>query len=132
MDNYAINSGSFSKAGNFTAYTAIGEKIFIGKAQMAGLNLEEGAMPTFPFYIIGANKTINPYDAEGKPQLNADGTLVETQRLSALSVFATKDAITAAHVDTACLNIEIKAAISTRATAAGLNEQAIASLLELA
>jgi hypothetical protein len=132
MNNYAIRSGNFSKAGNFTGYTAFGERIFIGKAQMAGLNLEEGVLPTFPFYIIGDTKMINPYDAEGKPQLNADGTLVSTPRLQALSVFATEAAITEAHVDVATLDIKIKAAIKTSATAAGLTETAINSLLELA
>ena len=132
MKNYSITSGSFSGRGNFTGYTALGERLFIHKSQMAGLNLEEGKLPTFPFYAIGDTKMIGQLDANGATALNADGTPVQVARLQALSIFGDKSSLTAAHVDTATLDIEIAAAIKSSATAAGLSEAQVLALLQLA
>ena len=129
MKNFAIHSGNFSANGNFSGYTALGERLFIHKTQMSGLGLEAGALPKFPFYAIGATKMIGQLDSNGQAAVNADGTLVQVPRLQALSIFANKEALTSAHVDTATLDIEIKSAISGAATSAGLTQSAIDSLL---
>ncbi len=132
MKNFAIHSGNFSANGNFSGYTALGERLFIHKTQMAGLNWTKNEDIKFPFYAIGAEKMIGQLDANGKPAMNADGSPVQVARLQALSIFGTKDALTQAHVDTATLDIEIKSAIKQSATSAGLSEQAVSSLLSLA
>jgi hypothetical protein len=132
MKNFSIHSGNFSQAGNFTGYTALGESVFIHKAQMNSLGWKENAEVKFPFYAIGGIKLIGQLDANGNPAVNADGTPVQRERVQAFSVFPTKDAMISAHVDTATLDIEVKSAIKQSATSAGLSEQAVNSLLELA
>lgn len=132
MKNFAIHSGNFSANGNFSGYTALGERLFIHKTQMAGLGWTKAEDVKFPFYAIGADKMIGQLDANGKPAVNADGTPVQVSRLQALSIFPNKEALTQAHVDTATLDIEIKGAIKQSATAAGLSETAVDSLLALA
>lgn len=132
MKNFAIHSGNFSANGNFSGYTALGERLFIHKTQMNGLGWTANEQVKFPFYAIGAEKMIGQLDANGQPAVNADGTAVQVARLQALSIFPTKEAMISAHVDTATLDIEIKSAVKQSATAAGLSEQAIDSLLQLA
>ena len=132
MKNFAIHSGNFSANGNFSGYTALGERLFIHKTQMAGLSWTKTEDVKFPFYAIGATKLIGQLDANGKPAVNDDGTPVQVERLQALSIFPNKESLTAAHVDTATLDIEIKSAIKQSATAAGLSETAVSTLLELA
>ena len=132
MKNFAIHSGNFSAKGNFTGYTALGEKLFIHKSQMNGLSWFKQDDVKFPFYAIGSVRQIGQLDENAQPKMNADGTAVLVDRLQALSVFATKEALTSAHVDTATLDIEIKQAVSSQAKSAGLTQQAIDSLLSVA
>ena len=132
MKNFAIHSGNFSKKGNFTGYTALGEKLFIHNSQMNGLGWAKQEDVKFPFYAIGAVRQIGQLDENGQPKINPDGTAVLVDRLQALSVFATKDALTSAHVDTATLDIEIKQAVTSQAKSAGLTDAAINSLLSVA
>lgn len=130
MKNFVINSGSFSANGNFSGYTAIGQRLFIHKTQMNGLGLVAGALPSFPFYAIGDTKMIGQLDAQGVAAVNTDGSLVQVPRLQALSIFATREGLTAAHVDTATLDIEIKQAVVSAATSAGLTVEAINAVLQ--
>jgi hypothetical protein len=132
MKNYSIHSGNFSANGNFSGYTALGERLFIHKTQMAGLGWASQEQVKFPFYAIGAEKMIGQLDADRNPLKNADGTLVQVARLQALSIFPNKEALTSAHVDTATLDIEIKSAIKASASAAGLSEESISSLVNAA
>lgn len=132
MKNFAIHSGNFSAKGNFTGYTALGEKLFIHKSQMNGLGWSKQDDVKFPFYAIGTVRQIGQLDENAQPKMNADGTAVLVDRLQALSVFATKEALTSAHVDTATLDIEIKQAVTSQAKSAGLTDSAINSLLSVA
>ena len=132
MKNFAIHSGNFSAKGNFTGYTALGEKLFIHKSQMNGLGWSKQDDVKFPFYAIGSVRQIGQLDENAQPKMNADGTAVLVDRLQALSVFATKEALTSAHVDTATLDIEIKQAVTSQAKSAGLTDAAINSLLSVA
>lgn len=128
MKNYAIHSGNFSTGdsskGNFSGYTALGERLFIHKSQMVSLGWKTNEDVKFPFYAIGGIKQISKTDENGKPVLS--------DRLQAFSVFPTKEALTNAHVDTATLDIEIKQAVTAQAKSAGLTESAIQSLLSVA
>lgn len=132
MKNFAIHSGNFSGKGNFTGYTALGERLFIHKSQMNGLGWTKAEDIKFPFYAIGAVKQIGQLDENAKPMVNPDGTPVLVDRLQALSVFPNKEALTSAHVDTATLDIEIKQAVTAQAKSAGLTDSAINSLLSVA
>lgn len=134
MRNYSIVSGNFSANGNFSGYTALGERLFIHKTQMnsLGFSKESDKPVSFPFYAIGTVKQIGQLDENGKVKVNAEGTPVTVDRLQALSIFGTKEALTNAHVDTATLDIEIASAIKSQASAKGLSETAINKLMELA
>lgn len=122
MKNYVINNGSFTAAGNFSGYTALGERVHIYGRQMDSLEWSGNNDVEFPFYVIGALKEINNVDK--------DGTVISTdQRLTALSVFKTRQDITNAHTESAFLDVEIKKSIAEEASKVGLSEAAIESLL---
>jgi hypothetical protein len=124
MKNYVINNGSFTAAGNFSGYTALGERVHIYGRQMESLGWSGNNDVVFPFYAIGALKEINNVDK--------DGTVVSTdQRLTALSVFKTRQDITTAHTESAFLDVEIKKSIAEEASKVGLSQSAIESLLSV-
>lgn len=123
--NYVINNGSFTANGNFSGYTALGERVHIFKRQMEALDWKTNEQVQFPFFTIGTMKTINQLDEKG----NVTGT---AERLTALSAFKTKEAIKQAHVDSKLLDIEIQQEINAQASSAGLTESAINSLLQAA
>lgn len=131
MKNYVIQSGAFTTNGNLTGYTALGERIHFHKRQMEAMGIKEAKDLKFPFYAIATNKTINPFDENGKPATNADGSLKTAERLTALSAFATKEALIGAHVDSATLDVEIKKNIISVAKEAGLTDAAVDALASL-
>jgi hypothetical protein len=132
MKNYSIHSGNFSANGNFTGYTALGDSLFIHKAQMASLGWTSQEQVKFPFYAIGGTKMIGQLDKDRNPIKDTNGVEVKVPRLQALSVFANKESLIAAHVDTTTLDIEIKSAVKASASAAGLSEESISSLMNAA
>ena len=132
MKNYAITSGQFTAKGNFTGYTAKGERLHIHKAQMDSLGVTKKEDLKFPFYAIGENKKIGQLDENGAPKVDANNNPVLVDRLTATSVFASKEAIINAHVEDATLNMEITQSIKAKATTAGLTEADVKALLELA
>lgn len=124
MKNYVINNGSFTKAGNFSGYTAMGQRVHIYQRQMEALGWSSDKDVSFPFYCIGDIKEINNVDE--------NGAIVGTaERLTALSVFKTREDIKNAHAEDAFLDIEIKQTIAEQATKVGLSEAAIQSLLSV-
>ena len=128
MKNYVIQSGNFTGKSNFTGYTAKGERLFIHGAQMPA-NMKKVEDVKFPLFAIGAEKTITPWDADGKPETNADGSVKTVARLQAMSVFTSKDALLNAHVEDATLDIEIASAVKVKATSAGLSEAQLIAVL---
>lgn len=129
MKNYAITSGKFTGKGNFTGYTAKGERLHIHAAQMSSLGVKEDKDLKFPFFAIGAVKQIGQLNEDLSPKVNADGSAVLVDRLTAMSVFATKEALVAAHVDDATLDIAIAKSVKETATANGLGEKELNALL---
>lgn len=129
MRQTQILSGKFSSGadakGNFSGYNAGGERIFIHKAQMEAAGFTDGNVK-FPFYALIANKPIQTRDANG------DITEVVVDRLQALSVFTTDEALTAAVNADYALTLKAAAARKEMATAAGLNEASVNTLLSLA
>jgi hypothetical protein len=123
--NYVINNGSFTANGNFSGYTALGERVHIFGRQMEALGWKSNADVSFPFYTIGQMKTIN--------QLNEKGETIGTaDRLTALSAFKTREDIKQAHADSTLLDIEIQQEIKAQASSAGLTDAAINNLLSVA
>lgn len=123
--NYVINNGSFTANGNFSGYTALGERVHIFGRQMEALGWKSNADVAFPFYSIGTMKTIS--------QLNEKGETIGTsERLTALSAFKTRDEIKQAHADSSLLDIEIQQEIKAQASSAGLTDAAINNLLSVA
>lgn len=130
MKQTQINSGKFTAAegskGNFTGYNAKGERIFVNKLQMAGIGCSKDADVKFPFYALIDIKQINTRDEDGVI------TDVKVDRLQALSVFKTAAELTQAVNADVMLEISAAAELKTAATAAGLNDTAVNSLLALA
>ena len=129
MKQTQILSGKFSTGdkakGNFTGYNAAGEKIFIFKEQMATLGFKTDA-DVKPFFALVDTKEIATRDENGE----ITTTLVK--RLQATSVFKTAAEIISAVNSDKLLALEAAAQLKTAATAAGLTEAAVNSLLELA
>ena len=132
MKNYVINNGSFTASGNFSGYTALGERVHIYKRQMEALQWSKQEDVKFPFYVIGTIKEIGQLGADGKPLTDANGVALLSERLTALSAFKTREEIKQAHADNALLDIEIAQEIRTQASTAGLSEQAISALANAA
>jgi hypothetical protein len=132
MKNYVINNGTFTANGNFSGYTALGERVHIFGRQMSALGWSKQEDVKFPFYAIGTTKEIGQLDANGKPLVDANGVALTAQRLTALSAFKTRDEIKQAHADSALLDIEIAQEIRTQASTAGLSEQAVNALANAA
>ena len=130
--NYVINNGSFTTAGNFSGYTALGERVHIFGRQMQALGWAKQEDVKFPFYAIGTMKEIGQLDANGKPLTDANGVALTTGRLTALSAFKTREEIKQAHADNALLDIEIAQEIRSQASSAGLSEQAVNALASVA
>jgi len=124
MKNYVINNGSFTAAGNFSGYTALGERVHIFGRQMESLGWTSLDEVSFPFYAIGDVKQIDNVDENG-------AVISSTDRLTALSVFKSKADIVSAHAESAFLDVEIKKSIAEEAAKVGLSEAAIESLLAL-
>jgi hypothetical protein len=122
MKNYVINNGSFTAAGNFSGYTALGERVHIFARQMESLGWSSVDEVGFPFYAIGDVKQIDNVDENGV-------VLSSSSRLTALSVFKSKTDIVNAHAESAFLDVEIKQSISEQAAKVGLSQSAIDSLL---
>ena len=132
MKNYAIQSGNFTANGNFSGYTAKGERLFVHKNQMTGLGWAKKEDVKFPFFAIGAIKQIGQLKEDGTPKTKEDGSPVLVDRLQAMSVYPTKETLIAAHVNDATLDIAITKEVAATAKAAGLDESAVKALLELA
>jgi hypothetical protein len=126
--NYVINNGNFSNSGNFSGYTALGDRVHIFKRQMAALGWEKPSDVKFPFYAIATIKEIGQLDANAKPVVDANGAPLVSDRLTALSVFKTRDEIKQSHAYAALLDIEIQQEIKAQATSAGLSEKMVEAI----
>lgn len=125
-----IQSGNFAKGekaqGNFTGYTADGEKFFINKALLSSLKWTKDADVQFPFYSITGETPIQTRDENGEL------TDVMVQRSKALSIFKTEDEMINAFNSSARMQIKAKVNLAAVATASGLSASTINSLLESA
>jgi hypothetical protein len=132
MKNYAIQSGNFTQNGNFSGYTAKGERVFVHKNQMTGAGWAKQEDVKFPFFAIGAIKQIGQLKEDGTPKTKEDGSAVLVDRLQAMSVYPTQAGLIAAHVAEATLNVSIASAVAAEAKSAGLTEEQLKGLLEMA
>ena len=125
-----ITSGKFTTGenskGNFTAYDANGERFFIHKSQMASAGLLADKDITFPLFAITDEKDIQTRDSNGEL------TDVMVKRAQALSIFKTEDEMINAFNSSARLQIKAKQNLQAVATASGLSQSTINSLLEIA
>ena len=123
-----IHSGNFAKGeknqGNFTGYTADGEKFFINKALLSSLKWTKDADVEFPFYAITDETPIQTRDADGEL------TEVTVQRAKALSIFKSEDQMINAFNSSARMQIKAKVNLAQHATASGLSTATISALLE--
>lgn len=125
-----IVSGNFATGkdakGNFSGYNSDGEKIFISKQQLTNIGWNEQKDVVFPFYVIAGEREIGTRDANGVL------TTVTTSRLQALSVFKTSEELIKASNADFKLEIEAKKDLAETASASGLPQETINSLLMFA
>jgi hypothetical protein len=126
--NYVINNGSFTANGNFSGYTALGDRVHFHKRQMEALSWATNNDVQFPFYTIATIKQIGQLGADGKPVLDANGLPATSDRLTALSAFKTRNEIKQAHADASLLDIEIAQEIRSQASSAGLSDATLMTL----
>lgn len=129
MKNYSITSGKFTSAGNFTGYNSIGERLHIHKAQMAALKWTKDEEVKFPFYAVAQVKTIGQLDENGNVKLDEAGVPVTAERLTAMSVYPTREQLIGAQVDNLTLNIDVAKSVKEAASKAGLTEKELSSLV---
>jgi hypothetical protein len=122
MKNYVLMSGAFTQAGNFTGYTPKGERIHVHGKQMNNVGIKADEDIKFPLFVIGDIKKIGQLDENGEAKLNEDGSPVQVDRLTALSVYKSKDELINVYAEEATLSFEITKGIKERATSAGLTE----------
>ena len=132
MQKKVLVRGTASKAGNLTAYTALGEQFFVGKGLIESAGFKDAASVKFPLFAITATKDIGQLDANGEVKVDANGEPVTVKREQAVSVFATKADLTQAFIDAESLDAELNAALSKHirafATTANLSEDEINAL----
>lgn len=129
MKNYVINHGTFTANGNFSGYTALGERVHIFGRQIQALGWTEPEDIKFPFYAIGTTTQIGQLNKNGEPMVDATtGVVITSDRLTALSAFKTREEIKQAHADAALLDAEILHEIRLQASTAGLSESAVNAL----
>jgi hypothetical protein len=130
MKNLMINGGKFTGKQNFSGYSTLGERVHIFGLQMAAMGVTTDAEVKFPFYVIAEVKPI----AEITTEL-VDGvvTIIPTgithPRLTALSVFKTREELKSALADVALLEAEITAEIVKGASVLGLSKASIDALI---
>lgn len=126
----SIVSGNFATGannkGNFNGYNSDGDRIFINKQQLANLGWNKQEDVTFPFYAVIGIEEIKTRDANGAiSDVTAD-------RLKALSIFKTsQELIDASNADFK-LEIAAKKDLAETASASGLPQETINSLLAFA
>jgi hypothetical protein len=121
-----ILGGNFSKGdkakGNFTGKDSEGQKVFIFKAQMESLGIKTDADFT-PFYALVIENEIQTRDADGNI------SEVTAKRTEATSVFKTEEELFNAKNSSARLKIGATLNLQKTASAAGLNEVDMQTLL---
>lgn len=129
MKNYTINNGQFTGAGNFSGYTAKGERVHFHKRQMEAIGYATQADVKLPFYAIAQVTEFGELDADGAVVNDANGVAVVNTRLTACSAFKTLKDLTQAHVDDALVDVTIQLAIVREAKTAGLTEEQVTALV---
>jgi hypothetical protein len=129
MTKFVINNGNYSASGAFSGYTAKGERVHIFARQMESLGYAKGDVVTFPFYVLGEEKSYAPrIGADGTPIANADGTFGVKDRLTATAIFKTVEALGQAYVDDATLDARINAMVNQAVKSYSLDSESIGAL----
>jgi hypothetical protein len=137
----ALVSGTWSKAGNYTAKTITGEKFFVSKAQMEslGYDSETKNVPTLWVAVATNSYNVIEKDAEGKNVLDANGVpkvkldengnAISFTRDETTAIFKSKEELITASNANDLLQLERKMALRKDATALGVKEDVIDAVL---
>lgn len=131
MKKFVINNGSFSANGNFSGYTAKGERIHLFARQMEslGISKDDDLKGKFPFYCLAEEKSYpGRVDASGAKILNADGSWGVKDRLTATAVFNTIEALGQAFVDEKTLDARVDKMVNEAIKSYQLDSESIAAL----
>jgi hypothetical protein len=127
MKTVAIISGNFTESGNFSGYNAAGTRIHVSGRTMESAGIKKGDKITFPLYATVVEREFNVLDEQGNPKLG------ETfKREQAGAVFTNKAALIEAVNADKVLELEAAADLTSKASAAGLTQEAINALQAVA
>lgn len=129
MKKAVIQSGNFTEAGNFSGYADGIGRVFIHGKQMEATGWKKNEDVKYPFYATIGTKTINPFDEDGKPMTNEDGSLKEVERVQALSVFTTREKLVSALAEPQLIDLEVTKLVKSQASSAGLTQKEVEALL---
>lgn len=126
MKSTKILNGKFANGtnqkGNFTGYTARGERIFIHKNQMETIGMKKDA-DFKPFFALTDVKEIQTRD------VNGDLTEITVDRLQALSVFKTIEELLSAENSDYEMIVASTNYRKSIATSAGLTDSDVKAIL---
>ena len=124
--NFVIINGNWTEEGNYSGYDTLGQRVHIYARQMESLGFKKGdKVPQL--FCVGEVKSYTRTDDQGK---EIPGS--EFNRLTALSVFKTKDELVGAHIASKSIDAEVRKALKTQAVEAGLTDAEIAEMLQAA
>jgi hypothetical protein len=128
MKTVQIVRGKFTDNGNFSAYDAAGiDRIHVPSGVMESAGLKKGDTIKFPLYAIVVERTFDVLDEQGNPKEGAT-----FKRLQAGSIFSAKADMIEAANGNHLLEAETKADLISKASAAGLTQEAINALQAVA
>ena len=127
MKTVAILSGNFTESGNFSGYNAAGTRIHISGRTMESAGIKKGDKITFPLYATVVEREFNVLDEQGNVK---DGETFKREQAGA--VFLNKAALIEAANADKVLALEAAADLTSKASAAGLTQDSINALLQVA
>ena len=130
MSTVAIQSGAFSKKGNFSGYNASGVRIHVSANNMKTLGFDStnATTITYPLYACVVEREFNVVDENDKPVKDDDGEPKTFTRLQAGSIFKTKaELINAVNADK-LLAVEAESELQKVAKSLNLTAEALVSL----
>ena len=130
MNYITITSGKFSDAGNFTASSILGKKIFVSKNLLESAGITPATIK-YPLFGVWTEEMIGQRDPITRDLVkNPDGTFAQVSREGATALFLTKDAMQQACLDDDSLERDIKNAL-VEASTKGLSQKSVDALANL-
>jgi len=126
MRKLLVSNGNWTDNGNFSGYTASGERVHIYTRQLEALGLKKGEKVPLPLYCTAQEREFEGVDDAGQP--NGE----KFTRLTAGAVFQQKETMIAAIAEEHTFDLEIARTLKAAGKQAELTDIAMESLLKAA